>query len=255
MSMLSGYENVNKNIILMSDGEDYCSDTYINQAITNDIKIYTLGFGSSSGDNTLQSIANRTGGKFFKAVTGDELEYLYYMLGILEGADCFIRWMRKCIWWQAGTFSFMPATFLGVLPIGLLLVKNGSLSPENFITSIILSAGLITPLVVAFSYSDDIAKMNTIFGEVTEILERDEMQRPNELTKKPQGSDICLNDVKFTYKDKEVLHGINMQIKQCKVNAIVGPSGSGKSTIARLIDSLWDTDSGSVTYGGVDNPS
>ncbi len=169
-----------------------------------------------------------------------------------EGADCFINWMRKCIWWQAGTMSFMPATFLGVLPVGLLLVRNGSLSADNFITCIILSAGLITPLVIAFSYTDDIAKMNTIFGEVTEILERKEMERPEHVTVEPAGSNIVLKDVRFTYKDKEVLHGIDMEIKQGEVTAIVGPSGSGKSTIARLIDSLWDTDSGTITYGGVD---
>lgn len=169
-----------------------------------------------------------------------------------EGADCFINWMRKCIWWQCGTLSFMPATFLGVLPVGLLLVKNGSLSAANFITCIILSAGLITPLVVAFSYMDDIAKIKTIFGEAIEILERDDMVRPAVLGEKPEGSDICLKDVHFTYKDKEVLHGIEMEIKQGEVNAFVGPSGSGKSTIARLIDSLWDPDSGMITYGGVD---
>ena len=169
-----------------------------------------------------------------------------------EGADCFIRWMRKCIWWQVGTLAFTPATFLGVLPVGLLLVKNGSLSTENFITCIILSAGLITPLVVAFSYMDDMAKVKTIFGEVTEILERDEMERPEQLTVKPEGSDIRLTDVRFSYKDKEILHGVNMEIRQGEVNAIVGPSGSGKSTIARLIDSLWDVDAGTITYGGVD---
>ncbi len=169
-----------------------------------------------------------------------------------EGADCFVRWMRKCIWWQAGTMCFTPATFLGVLPVGLILVKNGSLSAENFITCVILSAGLITPLIVAFSYSDDISKMKAIFGEVTEILERKEMERPETVTEKPVGSDICLKDVHFTYKEKEVLHGINMEIKQGEVTAIVGPSGTGKSTVARLIDSLWDVDSGSITYGGVD---
>ena len=169
-----------------------------------------------------------------------------------EGADCFINWMRKCIWWNSATLSFMPATFLGVLPIGLLLVRKGSLTADGFITIIILSAGLITPLVIAFSYSDDIAKMKTIFGEVTEILERKEMQRPKQVTEAPNGTDICLKDVRFTYKDKEVLHGINMDIKQGEVTAIVGPSGSGKSTIARLIDSLWDPDSGVITYGGVD---
>lgn len=169
-----------------------------------------------------------------------------------EGADCFINWMRKCIWWNSATMSFMPATFLGVLPVGLWFVKNNSLSAGDFITCIILSAGLITPLVIAFSYTDDIAKMNTIFGEVTEIMEREEMRRPNTLTKKPVGNDICLKDVRFTYKDKEVLHGINMEIKSGEIVAIVGPSGSGKSTITRLIDSLWDPDSGVVTYGGVD---
>ncbi|MCR5702159.1 MAG: ABC transporter ATP-binding protein/permease [Lachnospiraceae bacterium] len=178
--------------------------------------------------------------------------YEKFVVAAREGANCFINWMRKCIWWQAGSVSFMPATFLGVLPVGLLLVKKGSLSPENFITCVILSAGLITPLVVAFSYMDDIMKMKTIFGEVTEIIERKDMERPVSLTKKPNGSDIVLKDVKFSYKDKEILHGIDMEIKQGEVNAFVGPSGSGKSTIARLIDSLWDVDSGSITYGGVD---
>lgn len=98
--------------------------------------------------------------------------YEKFVVAAREGADCFIDWMRRCIWPQAGTMSFLPATFLGVLPIGLLLVKNGDITPEKFITGIILSAGLITPLVIAFSYMDDILKMGTIFGEVTEILER-----------------------------------------------------------------------------------
>ena len=177
--------------------------------------------------------------------------YEKFVTAAREGADVFINWMRRCIWPQSGTMAFLPATFLGVLPIGLLLIKNGSLTAVDFITGIILSAGLITPLVVAFSYMDDILKMQTIFGEVTEIIEREDMVRPTELTKKPVGSDIRLSDVRFTYKDKEVLHGINMDIKQGEVAAIVGPSGSGKSTIARLIDSLWDTDSGDITYGGV----
>ncbi|MCR5468757.1 MAG: ABC transporter ATP-binding protein/permease [Lachnospiraceae bacterium] len=177
--------------------------------------------------------------------------YEKFVVAAREGADCFINWMRKCIWWQTGSLAFMPATFLGVLPVGLILVKNGSLTPENFITCVILSAGLISPLVVAFSYMDDIMKMQTIFGEATEILERKDMERPVSLTKTPNGSDIELKGVKFSYKDKEVLHGIDMEIKQGEVNAFVGPSGSGKSTIARLIDSLWDVDEGEITYGGV----
>ncbi|CBK75906.1 ABC-type multidrug transport system, ATPase and permease components [Butyrivibrio fibrisolvens 16/4] len=177
--------------------------------------------------------------------------YEKFVLAAKEGADCFINWMRKCIWFQAGTFSFTPATFLGVLPVGLLLVRNNSLTAEEFITCVILSAGLISPLMIAFSYMDDIMKMKAIFGEVTEIIERDDMVRPEKLSKEPTGSDIALRNVRFSYKDKEILHGLNMDIKQGEVNAFVGPSGSGKSTIARLIDSLWDVDEGEITFGGV----
>ena len=102
--------------------------------------------------------------------------YEKFVTAAREGADVFINWMRRCIWPQSGMMAFLPATFLGVLPIGLLLVGSGSLSADGFITGIILSAGLITPLVVAFTYTDDLLKVGTIFGEVTEILERRDME-------------------------------------------------------------------------------
>ena len=54
------------------------------------------------------------------------------------------------------------------------------------------------------------------------------------------------------YKEKEVLHGLNLTISDGSVTALVGPSGSGKSTVARLIASLWDVNEGSIKIGGVD---
>ena len=66
--------------------------------------------------------------------------YQKFVTAAREGADVFIDWMRRCIWPQSGMMAFLPATFLGVLPIGLLLVNSGSLSASGFITCIILSA-------------------------------------------------------------------------------------------------------------------
>lgn len=63
---------------------------------------------------------------------------------------------------------------------------------------------------------------------------------------------VVLKNVTFGYKDEEVLHGVNIQIKEGTVNALVGPSGSGKSTIAKLIASLWDVKGGSIKIGGLD---
>ena len=152
-----------------------------------------------------------------------------------EAAHSFIDWMRASILPMTFAMVVMPSTMVSVLPIGGLLVKNGSLSPQDFVMVIILSVGLITPFVTLMSYSDDIRTMGTIFGEVRAILE--------------------LKDVHFSYHpdaDSEVLHGVSMKIPEGSFAALVGPSGSGKSTIARLIASLWDVTGGSISIGGSD---
>ena len=101
-------------------------------------------------------------------------------------------------------------------------------------------------------YSDDMAQMDTIVTEVRNIIDAPEMERPEKLTKTVNGGDIVLKDVHFSYSDKEILHGISMTVHDGEFVALVGPSGSGKSTVARLIASLWDVNSGSITLGGVD---
>ena len=145
-----------------------------------------------------------------------------------------------------------PSTLLGILPVGCLLYMHGTLSAETFLAVIVLSFGVMQPLITAFSYTDDIAQVKTIIGEVAEVLSGEDMQRPESAEKLPADNAIQLKDVRFAYHDKEVLHGIDLHIAPGTVNALVGPSGSGKSTIARLIASLWDVKDGSIELGGVD---
>jgi len=169
-----------------------------------------------------------------------------------EAAHSFIDWMRASILPMTFAMVVMPSNMVSVLPVGGLLVKNGSLSPQHFVMIIILSVGLITPLVTLMSYSDDLRTMGTIFGEVRAILDAPEMVRPEEGSA-PKENDLELKDVHFSYADDaEVLHGISMRIPEGSFIALVGPSGSGKSTIARLIASLWDVTSGSIMLGGKD---
>ena len=168
-----------------------------------------------------------------------------------EAAHSFIDWMRASILPFTFAMVIMPATMVSVLPIGGLLVRNGSLSAQNFVTVIILSVGVITPIITMMSYSDDFRTMGTIFGEVRAILDAPEMNRPAE-GGAPAKTDLELRDVRFGYQEKEVLHGVSMTIPEGSFVAFVGPSGSGKSTIARLIASLWDVTDGSIRMGGQD---
>ena len=168
-----------------------------------------------------------------------------------ESAASFVDWMRKSNVYMTFAMCIMPATMLSVLPIGGIMTMHGTITAADFITMIILTVGLIEPLIAVMSYSDDIAQMDTIVSEVRNILDAPEMERPEKLEGNISGGDIVLSDVHFSYSDKEILHGISMTVHEGEFIALVGPSGSGKSTVARLIASLWDTESGSITLGGV----
>ena len=160
--------------------------------------------------------------------------------------------MRGSLFGQVAGMVIFPSTLLGILPVGCLLYMHGTLSAETFLAVIVLSFGVMQPLITAFSYTDDIVQVKAIVGEVAEVLSGEDMQRPESAEKLPADNAIELKDVRFAYHDKEVLHGIDLHIAPGTVNALVGPSGSGKSTIARLIASLWDVKDGAIELGGVD---
>ena len=148
--------------------------------------------------------------------------------------------------------TIMPAQLLTLLPFTGWFYLTGRVTGSDAMMLIILTLGLVSPFMIVAGYMDNMSKMGSIIGEVTAILEKRELNRPEIIKQLPYGNDIELKNVHFGYKDQEVLHGIDISIKEGTVNALVGPSGSGKSTIAKLIASFWDVDDGSITYGGVD---
>ena len=187
-----------------------------------------------------------------KAFGKTESSYAKFTKAAMAYADSFISWMKRCSIFHALMMVVTPYTLLTVLPFGAHYVENGTLTIPDFIMCIILSLGIVGPLITAGSYTDDLGKIGVIVGEVVGILEQPELKRPAESTALPKDNSITLTDVKFGYHDKEILHGVTMELKAGTVNAIVGPSGSGKSTIAKLIASLWDVNSGSIKIGGTD---
>ena len=169
-----------------------------------------------------------------------------------KNSNSFIDWMYSCIVPFSLSMVIAPATLLAVLPIGAIFTMHGSLSLTDFIMTVILSCGLITPLITVMSYNDDVTKATSIFREINNILELPELKRPDTSITLPENHNITLQNVHFGYGDKEILHGIDLNIPDDSVLALVGPSGGGKSTIARLIASLWDVKNGSIKIGGVD---
>lgn len=67
--------------------------------------------------------------------------------------------------------------------------------------------------------------------------------------KDPSSTDrfICLRDVVFRHDTRNILDGLNLDIAQGSVVAILGPSGVGKSTILKLITGQIRPVSGTIT--------
>lgn len=187
-----------------------------------------------------------------KAFGKAESSYKRFADAAKENANSFIEWMRACIIPFSLGMVIAPATLLSVLPTGALFTMNGSLSLTEYIMILIISCGLISPLITVMSYNDDITKATSIFTEIDDILNLTELKRPEVSNKLNTVHDITLNNVSFGYGEKEVLHNFSLKIPDGTVTALVGPSGSGKSTVARLIASLWDVQGGNIKIGGVD---
>ena len=99
--------------------------------------------------------------------------------------------MNKSNFYFTFAMNIIPATLLTVLPIGGLLLKNETLEPSRFVLIVILSMGLMTPIIGCMKFTDDLAKVGTIISQVTDILTAPELPRPETDKKNAAGKHRC----------------------------------------------------------------
>ena len=65
---------------------------------------------------------------------------------------------------------------------------------------------------------------------------------------------LSIKNLHANINDKEILKGINLEIKPGEVHAIMGPNGSGKSTLSSVIAGKEDyvVTKGSIVLNGED---
>ncbi|HWA19620.1 MAG TPA: sn-glycerol-3-phosphate ABC transporter ATP-binding protein UgpC [Devosia sp.] len=60
---------------------------------------------------------------------------------------------------------------------------------------------------------------------------------------------VTLSEVRKTYGNLEVIHGIDLEVRSGEFMVLVGPSGCGKSTLLRMIAGLEDITDGTIAIG------
>ena len=68
------------------------------------------------------------------------------------------------------------------------------------------------------------------------------------------GSVLTIKDLHVAIDGKEILKGVNLEVKGGEIHAIMGPNGTGKSTLSSAImgHPKYEVTSGSITMDGED---
>ena len=194
--------------------------------------------------------------KVIKAFNKSASSYDKFQKAVEDNRDSMLDWYLSVCFAMVAAMEVLPSTLLVVLPVGLYLFMTGGIAIPTLIMCVLLSYASYKPLLKAMAYTDAMANVRVVFGEIKSVLDLPELVRSN-TAPDPQGYDVQFENVVFGYGNgtadsAKVFDGLNFTAKEGELTAIVGSSGSGKSTIAKLLAGFWNIDSGHITIGGAD---
>lgn len=155
------------------------------------------------------------------------------------------------------------------------LVISGTLTLGTLLALVGLLAQLYGPLTALSNVRVDVMTALVSFERVFEVLDLPPLITDSPTAQRlPRGSaSVAFRDVKFTYPTasevslaslesvaraemeaagQEILKGIDFEVPEGQLVALVGPSGAGKTTITSLVSRLYDVSGGAVLVGGKD---
>jgi ABC-type multidrug transport system fused ATPase/permease subunit len=154
------------------------------------------------------------------------------------------------------TIWFPTAEFAYVLPVaaalawGGWLVANGHATLGEVTAVSLYVVQLADPVDRLISWLDEIQVGATSFARLVGIARVPPDRTATDET--PDDERLIAHDVRYAYvADRDVLHGIDLDLAPGERVAVVGPSGAGKSTLGRLLAGIHPPREGRVDVGGV----
>ena len=145
-------------------------------------------------------------------------------------------------------------TYICVIAMGALLMKEGITSPGDFAASLLLISTLLGSIRTIVDFSEQFSRGITGVERFAEIMDEkaDIVDSANAVDIKNVQGEIEFKDVCFSYVkgEKEILHNLNLRLEKGENLAIVGPSGGGKTTLCNLIPRFYEPESGDILVDG-----
>ncbi|KAH7041384.1 P-loop containing nucleoside triphosphate hydrolase protein [Microdochium trichocladiopsis] len=182
---------------------------------------------------------------------------------------------RSSIWsnlWLAIAFSLNNFIYALLYWWGSTLIGRGEYTQTQFF--IVLIALLVSAQLwgSVFTLSSEVTRAGRAVGRIFDLIDLGSTKSWNSKALKPRDTEAAIeskggapataggipvkfNQVHFSYParpGREILKGLDIDIRAGQFCALVGPSGAGKSTIVSLLERMYTVSSGSIEVGGLD---
>ncbi len=175
--------------------------------------------------------------------------------------DVNARYRDANIWSNRLVSTYGPAiNLLGRLTTAACLLFGGYLVAQGQVTLGVLTA-FVLYLRQFFDPMQELSQFYNVFQAAGAALEKlagvleeaptvPEPAQPVSLSE--ARGEVAFEQVTFAYRERPVLHDIDLRVPPGQIVAMVGETGAGKTTMARLIARFYDPTEGRVTLDGVD---
>ena len=149
----------------------------------------------------------------------------------------------------SGLINSLGSTAL--LWYGATLVIQDQLTIGQFVAFNMMIGKVIDPVLSLTNLWDELQEVLISVERLNDIFSTEPEENPNQpmLVLPPVKGKVKLDDVTFAYEgdeERNTLQNISLEVKPGETIAIVGRSGSGKTTLVKLLQGLYDPNSGSI---------
>lgn len=200
-------------------------------------------------NNTIIEYVN--GMEVVKVFNKDGESYKRFKDVVRSYRDFTIDWYKVCWPWMATYTSVLPCLVLLMLPFGSMMVLGQTITLDKMVLVFCMSFSVGPSFLKALNFAGKFPQLDYKISELEKMMDHPPLKEGTNGFN-GENHDVEFKDVHFGYEDIEVIHGVDLTLKQGTTTALVGESGSGKSTLAKLLVHYYDLDSGSITIGGQD---
>lgn len=161
------------------------------------------------------------------------------------------------LWHVKALNSLLAMLTVNILRVGgQLFFVNNAINGLIDATTVAILLGYINslgnPAACILGYIEPINSTKDIRNKINSFLKKEVDKKEGEKCANEIFSDIVLENVSFSYDNKNILDNLNMKIERGKKYALIGESGCGKSTILKLLMKYYDNYTGNIFYNKKD---